>query len=89
LEPEPGASPVFSKLWKDMSECMPGDVQAIRQFRMISPKEATVRKVVGAAITLLSLRFFFRNGADSLSLWAWHLLFSSGAVVYRMGVESQ
>ena len=66
------------------------DVRAVQTFKMISGAEETVRKVVGLLIVCITLRSYFRyGGLDLMPLYAWHLLFAAGVVVYRMGVESQ
>lgn len=65
------------------------DDRMLKDFRMISPTESTIRKVVGALVELILLAAlaFMPNGFIPYGLQ--NSLHSAAFVVYRMGVESQ
>ena len=58
-------------------------------MEMISPKEAGVRKAVGASILSLTALMYFFLHPSSLSPWVWMLLTGVGVGVARTGTEKE
>jgi len=65
------------------------DDRMLKDFRMISPTESTIRKVVGALIELITLAALAFMPAKAIPYGLQNSLHSAAFVVYRMGVESQ
>jgi hypothetical protein len=61
---------------------------ALTQRRMISLKEANVRKLVGAIFFVISLALYFYDPL-LISPWSFFALFGLGIGFFRTGVENE